>query len=81
MIGEQQQKYVCTERHSFVDSPMVFDQVELFHAHLETCHHVLVPRDDETLEQAVERFVEEHPKVQECSQCRALNMPWTVSLQ
>jgi len=46
-------------------------------AHLETEHHCMVRRVGETLDQAQERFVREHPEVLDCAKCARENALWS----
>ncbi len=45
--------------------------------HLESVHHIVVPRDGETMEKAIARFLRDHPVARDCAACRAEGAPWT----
>lgn len=48
---------------------------ELFD-HMETVHHILVTREGETDEQAIERFLEKCPEASTCPECIRAGAPW-----
>jgi hypothetical protein len=71
-------KSVCALPHHWEDLPLLFACPEELAVHLEACHHLLTMREGETYEQAVARFVEEHPEARECKQCRGVAAPWAT---
>jgi hypothetical protein len=69
---------VCTLRHGLTYAPIVFKDRERFFQHLETAHHMPVPRAGESEGQAVRRFLEENPEALDCSQCKAAGASWAA---
>ncbi len=51
---------------------------EELNEHLEQYHHMPVIREGETREQAIKRFVTQHPEATSCQNCRDANAPWAT---
>jgi hypothetical protein len=70
---------LCIAKHglkgSDVDS-LPQTQEEL-NAHIEAVHHIVVRREGETAEAAIERFTKQHPEAARCAECIEFEAPWT----
>lgn len=45
--------------------------------HMEKVHHMLVTREGETHEEALERFLKKYPEAKSCPKCIAAGAEWT----
>lgn len=55
----------------------LFKTQDELNEHLEREHHMPVIREDETQEEAIERFRKMYPEVVECPECIMADAPWT----
>jgi len=45
--------------------------------HMEYYHHCVVKREGESQEEAIARFIKNHPQALNCPECIARGAPWT----